>query len=280
MSGTVNVSRRIWNDTAFKAEPFTEREAFVWMVMEASYKAREKRIGNVVVQLNRGELATSVRFMCQAWDWSKSRVDRFLKRLENRDMIGTESGTGINVITVCKYDEYQNTPNESGTDKIKKRDSSGTAAGQQRDKPNKGLIPEAIPEAKKEKKAYTPLAVAKGADEPKSPEPSKPKKAPSRGTRLSPEWFLPKAWGDWALASGASMEMIRLESDVFKDHWLGKSGKDGIKVDWLATWRNWIRRAIERNGGTKNGSTAHNPTERVQRIVGAAAAGTSDKDWG
>ena len=130
MSGTVNISRRIWHDTAFKAEPFTEREAFMWIIMEASYKGREKRVGNVVVNLGRGQLATSVRFMCEAWNWSKSRVDRFLKRLENRDMIGTASGTGINVITVCKYDEYQNTPTGIGTAKSEKRDSSGTAAGQ------------------------------------------------------------------------------------------------------------------------------------------------------
>jgi hypothetical protein len=143
MSGTVNISRDIWHDTAFKREPFTEREAFMWIIMEASYKPRQKRVGNVTVDLLRGQLATSVRFMCEAWDWSKSRVDRFLKRLEKRDMIGTASGTGVNVITVCKYDDYQNVPKDIGTPKRKKRDSSGTAAGQQRDKPNKGLIPEA-----------------------------------------------------------------------------------------------------------------------------------------
>ena len=130
MSGTVNISRSIWHDTAFKPEPFSEREAFMWIIMDASYKPREKRVGNVTVDLQRGQLATSVRFMCDAWGWSKSRVDRFLKRLENRDMIGTDSGTGINVITVCKYDDYQNTPNFSGTVDSEKRDSSGTAAGQ------------------------------------------------------------------------------------------------------------------------------------------------------
>lgn len=143
MSGTVNISRGIWHDTAFKPEPFTEREAFMWIIMEASYKPRQKRVGNVTVDLQRGQLATSVRFMCEAWDWSKSRVDRFLKRLEKRDMIGIDSGTGVNVITVCKYDDYQSAPKDSGTPKSEKRDSTGTAAGQQRDKPNKGLIPDA-----------------------------------------------------------------------------------------------------------------------------------------
>lgn len=143
MAGTVNISRGIWQDTAFKDEPFTEREAFMWMIMEASYKPREKRVGSAVVHTERGQLATSVRFMAEAWNWSKSRVDRFLKRLENRDMIGTESGTGINVITICKYDEYQAPVISGGTPKEEKRDSSGTPPGQQRDKPKKGLLPDA-----------------------------------------------------------------------------------------------------------------------------------------
>lgn len=146
MSGTVNISRSIWRDEAFKPEAFTEREAWMWMVMEASYKPRSKPVGDKWVQTERGQLACSVRFMCEAWGWSKSRVDRFLKRLENRDMIGTDAGTGLNVITICKYDEYQNKPNHSGTPETRNRDSSGTAAGQQRDKPNKGLIPDAIQE--------------------------------------------------------------------------------------------------------------------------------------
>jgi hypothetical protein len=146
VTGTINVSRNLFDDTAFKPEPFTEREAWLWMIMEASYKARSKPVGNLWVDTERGQLASSVRFMAEAWGWSKSKVDRFIKRLENRDMIGTESGTGINVITICKYDEYQNAPNQIGTAKSKKRDSSGTAAGQQRDKPNKGLIQDVIQE--------------------------------------------------------------------------------------------------------------------------------------
>jgi hypothetical protein len=144
MSGTVNISRRIWDDTAFKPEPFTEREAFIWLIMEASYKTRQKSAGDIWVKLERGQLVVSVRFMAEAWGWSKSKVHRFLKKAEKRDMIATESGTGINVITVCKYDDYQNKPDHTGTVKNKKRDSGGTAVGQQRDKPNTGVIQDAI----------------------------------------------------------------------------------------------------------------------------------------
>jgi hypothetical protein len=139
MSGTVNISRDIWQDAAFKAEPFTEREAFVWMVMEAAWKSREKRVGSASVNLERGQLATSIRFMAEAWGWSKSAVDRFLKRLENRDMIGTQTGTAFSLITIRKYNEYQGEPDKAGTPKNEKsgqqRDSSGTNY-------KKGLIPE------------------------------------------------------------------------------------------------------------------------------------------
>jgi hypothetical protein len=142
VTGTVNISRDIWHDAAFKDQPFTEREAFVWLIMEASWKDREKRVGNVAVSLKRGQLVASVRFMAEAWKWQKSTVDRFLKRLEKRDMIGTSSGTGMNVVTICKYDEYQNGPNRSGTPKNAdaghQRDTSGTNE-------KKGLIPDASP---------------------------------------------------------------------------------------------------------------------------------------
>lgn len=27
----------------------------------------------------------------------------------------------------------------------------------------------------------------------------------------------------------------------FSDFWIAKPGKEGVKLDWLATWRNWVR---------------------------------------
>lgn len=118
--GTFNVSRKIWNHPEFKPEPFSEREAFLWLVSEASWKDRTARAGRVVVDLRRGQLCASVRFMAEAWQWSKSRVNRFLQRLEKRDMLVSEIGTGQLVITLCNYETFQG-----------QRDTSGTRAGQQ-----------------------------------------------------------------------------------------------------------------------------------------------------
>lgn len=72
-----------------------------------------------------------------------------------------------------------------------------------------------------------------------------PKKSP-RGSRISPDWHLPKAWGEWAVGQGLDELSVRREADRFRDYWLAKAGKDATKTDWLATWRNWCRIALER----------------------------------
>ena len=223
VSGTVNISRDIWHDTAFKAQPFTEREAFVWMIMEASYKARDRRVGNVSVRLERGQLASSIRFMAEAWDWKKSTVDRFLKRLENRDMIGTDSGTGVSVITICKYDEYQSKPTDSGTVEFQKRDSSGTAAGQQRDKHNKGLIPDEI----------------RGQDTLFGEDAPKPKKQ-TRKCQMPDGWVPSERNISDAKAKQFSEQEIDDEADKFRNH---HTAHANAFANWDAAWRTWLGNA-------------------------------------
>ena len=67
-----------------------------------------------------------------------------------------------------------------------------------------------------------------------------PKKAPI-GSRLSADWLLPKAWGEWAVDEGLDTEVVRREADRFRDYWIAAAGAKGRKADWPATWRNWVR---------------------------------------
>ena len=113
MAGTINVSRDLWDDPTFKDSEMSQREAWVWMIAGASWKARTKRIGSAELELQRGQMAASTRFMAKAWMWSEPRVRRYLDMLENRRMIRREIDAGVTVITICKYDEYQNVPSNS-----------------------------------------------------------------------------------------------------------------------------------------------------------------------
>ena len=86
------------------------------------------------------------------------------------------------------------------------------------------------------------------ATDPAKP-PAKPKAV--RGLRLQD--FLDRegeddtgqSWGAWALTSGLSPPEINREMQKFCDYWKAQPGQKGVKLDWPATWRNWVRRVIE-----------------------------------
>ena len=112
MAGTVNIARGLWDDPTFKDAEMSQREAWIWMIAEASWKDRTKRVGSTEIELERAQLAASTRFMAAAWMWSEARVRRYLDMLENRRMIQRKIDAGVTVITICKYDDYQAQPKD------------------------------------------------------------------------------------------------------------------------------------------------------------------------
>ena len=53
---------------------------------------------------------------------------------------------------------------------------------------------------------------------------------------------LPAEWGGFAQAHGVSDAAIALTWETFRDYWIAQPGAKGRKLDWFATWRNWVRR--------------------------------------
>ncbi|MFG5779892.1 hypothetical protein ACFIQF_22760 [Comamonas sp. J-3] len=94
-----------------------------------------------------------------------------------------------------------------------------------------------------------------------------PKASEKRATRLAADWVLPNPWGQWALAEFPAMTKadVRKQADVFADYWHSEAGQKARKLDWLATWRNWIRRHNEQRRPGGSG-------QQAAKYAGAAAA--------
>jgi hypothetical protein len=60
------------------------------------------------------------------------------------------------------------------------------------------------------------------------------------GSRLAQDWVLLKTWGEWAQKERPDID-VRKVAEQFKDHWIAQPGQKGVKLDWYATWRNWVR---------------------------------------
>lgn len=111
---------RMWrgwqSNPVFKQEPYTEREAWEWLIASAAYKPTPVQVGGKPYILNRGQLTYSLRFMAQAWEWQKSTVERYLCKLRDWGMITSEIGTFQSVITICNYDKYQTLRDKNETE--------------------------------------------------------------------------------------------------------------------------------------------------------------------
>ena len=91
-------------------------------------------------------------------------------------------------------------------------------------------------------------------------------KTDSRGTRLPEDWKPSTELVSWARREGYSDAWARKSTDRFRDHWLSQPGTRGRKLDWGATWRNWLRTDAERNPGNGRPGTGHAPTPQPPQM--------------
>jgi len=133
MAGYVAMSRDWQDHDIFAGDEFSRRDAWAWLIANAAWRTEAVVIGRRKVEIQRGEMTHSVRFLAEKWGWSKSAVARFLTKLQKEKMVeiravtsgtvsgtvcGTETGTVQSVISICNYDKFQ-TPGKG------ERDSSG-----------------------------------------------------------------------------------------------------------------------------------------------------------
>ena len=100
-------SNELWNE----AREFSECEAWLDLIQSACWSTGEARNGRLIggreISFTRGQYPASVSFLQKKWGWkTEKRVRCFLDKLRRKGMITTDSKQGINVITLCKYDEY------------------------------------------------------------------------------------------------------------------------------------------------------------------------------
>lgn len=81
-----------------------------------------------------------------------------------------------------------------------------------------------------------------------------------KGTRLSEPFLLTPEMRIYAADKRPDID-VTIETEKFCNYWRAKPGNGGLKLDWLATWRNWILNARSNGNGTYHKSNVpHRPT--------------------
>lgn len=95
----------------------------------------------------------------------------------------------------------------------------------------------------------------------------------ARGTRLPEGWALSAEGRAYARAQGMADEAIDREAERFANYWHARAGPQAVKLDWEATWRNWILKAIEDGRGKHaNGTGTHGGAGQSKSARGFDAA--------
>lgn len=90
----------------------------------------------------------------------------------------------------------------------------------------------------------------------------KQEQEPVRGSRLPQGWIPDPELAQWAKSERPDLDHRR-ELASFRDYWSGVAGSKGVKLDWPATYRNWVRRA---NGGIQRAAANSAPSKTFQTM--------------
>ena len=84
-----------------------------------------------------------------------------------------------------------------------------------------------------------------------------------RATRIPDPFIVTAEMKEWA-AERVPLVVVKESTERFVNHWRAKAGRDATKLDWPATWRNWL---------IKDQDDRHNrkltPTERAAQTATA-----------
>jgi hypothetical protein len=223
MSGFIKLHRG-WRDCqAFKDEPCTQREAWVWLLEHTAWKDCQRRDAQgVLIDVKRGQFHTSIRTLASEWQWSRGRVDRFLNDLKTSHMVSHETGHGGLLITICNYDKYQ--ANEPSTGPCSEP-STGPSAGHEQ--------------------GHTRRSNKKLEEEKNTPQPPKGVQKP---VGVSDE-----VWADWKRVRKKPVTatvLKRMENEAAKIGWtLAQAVNEAAESSWQGFKADWVKQKQSSNRG-------------------------------
>lgn len=144
----------------------------------------------------------------------------------------------------------------------------GVASGKARSKPGSKREASAsvgVRESLNPRPDPSPTASNEAVTPPATPGPPKG----SKGTRLPEDFTVTPEMAAWAREKAPSCGSA--DHEEFCDYWRGVPGAKGRKTDWVATWRNWMRRNHERRAARQprtasNGQRRSTADDRIADI--------------
>lgn len=242
MCGWIKLHRSMLQNELWEAEPFTYAQAWIDILLNTNYQPKNIIIRGISLTINRGQLGWSEVTMGERWKWSRDKVRRYLKRLENTSMIIQQKTQVTTIITVCNYSSFQSLETSDDT----ASDTSGNTSGNTSDDTQHKKL-----RSKEVKNSGKPLLALTTWMENLKAENEKP--IPETDTIFQ-----------YAEDAGIPTDWLRLVWVEFKTEFTDNGKK---QKDWRSHFRNFVRKNYYKLWWLDNGS--YQLTSRGQQAMAA-----------
>ena len=256
MSGFITIERNTWDHPVLVRSEMSETEAWAWMIARATWAGTTHMVGDTLVSVERGSFMITLRKLQSEFMWkSDKRVRNFLKKLENHGMLAVQTMGQRNArkthVTICNYDKFQ----KEGRTKDAPKTHDGRTTDAVKKQGNK---------VTKDTNVSLDANASKILSQAVSQEVAKDFIAARREMKKP-------------VTERAARSMVK---DLIGHHDPNAVIRASISNGWQGIFPDKIKPPLKSIDGGHNGEQSNNGSDRLQRIVGTAAAGTSGQDWG
>ena len=103
--GYIKLFRKLLKSPIWKSEKALK--IWLWCLLSATYIERDQVVGKQVIHLKKGEFVTGRLSAARDLNMSESTVYKYIKTLENLEMIKIKSNNKFSVISIEKWENYQ-----------------------------------------------------------------------------------------------------------------------------------------------------------------------------
>lgn len=245
--GVFLVQRKWMDFDLFKKEIFTTREAWIYLLEEASYEEKTIVFDDLIIDVKRGQLVKSSRFLETPWGWKKDRIRRYLKKLETLGWISLNTKYPVKcdthtvskklkydnrpfLITIIKYNELQTFPkNGKSIENTSNQTANTTLKRQISYKTNEVYKPKELNNSGRSKDRHLYEIFPDVTD------------------AMDFINYIPQSWKDYYLqSSNGNDEKLELDVNYFWSRYAGHDEIDRAKrsnlekrTNWLSVWKKW-----------------------------------------
>ncbi len=115
-NGFIKVDRGLFRNSFWtETRVYSRAEAWIDLIQSARFEAKQEFIKNKMIDVQRGEVPISLRYLENRWKWGNTKVRNYLKMLTDLGMITSRQHRGQTIVTLVKYEDFNGKQQKDNT---------------------------------------------------------------------------------------------------------------------------------------------------------------------